>query len=160
MLAPEFRGFYLAWRHQRPGIDRLKTDCIDLLYQHRVDPHVPIEDVAGAISDLMKAGKLLNWGLSEPGCKMSAGHMPCSRSQPFKTSIRCCGAGRKKIAEDPALCRRVFNNLSISQPLFITIKIVDSRRGNLEIKGLRRVAAEIKAERGGFCNVPICAGDE
>lgn len=48
-------------------LKRLKTDRIDLLYQHRVDPEVPIEDVAGAVKDLMKEGKILNWGLSEPG---------------------------------------------------------------------------------------------
>lgn len=48
-------------------LKRLKTDRIDLLYQHRVDPEVPIEDVAGAIKDLIKEGKVLNWGLSEPG---------------------------------------------------------------------------------------------
>lgn len=48
-------------------LKRLQTDRIDLLYQHRVDPTVPIEDVAGAIKDLMKEGKVLNWGLSEPG---------------------------------------------------------------------------------------------
>lgn len=48
-------------------LKRLKTDRIDLLYQHRVDPEVPIEDVAGAIKDLIKEGKILNWGLSEPG---------------------------------------------------------------------------------------------
>jgi aryl-alcohol dehydrogenase-like predicted oxidoreductase len=46
---------------------RLRTDRIDLLYQHRVDPEVPIEDVAGAIADLMKEGKVLHWGLSEMG---------------------------------------------------------------------------------------------
>ncbi len=46
---------------------RLKTDRIDLLYQHRVDPLVPIEDVAGAVKDLMAQGKVLHWGLSEPG---------------------------------------------------------------------------------------------
>lgn len=48
-------------------LKRLQTDHIDLLYQHRVDPNVPIEDVAGAIKDLMKEGKVLHWGLSEPG---------------------------------------------------------------------------------------------
>jgi aryl-alcohol dehydrogenase-like predicted oxidoreductase len=48
---------------------RLRTDRIDLLYQHRVDPKVPIEDVAGAIKDLMTQGKVLNWGLSEMGLK-------------------------------------------------------------------------------------------
>jgi aryl-alcohol dehydrogenase-like predicted oxidoreductase len=46
---------------------RLRTDRIDLLYQHRVDPEVPIEDVAGAVKDLMDEGKVLNWGLSEMG---------------------------------------------------------------------------------------------
>ena len=46
---------------------RLKTDRIDLLYQHRVDPEVPIEDVAGAVGDLMKQGKVLHWGLCEMG---------------------------------------------------------------------------------------------
>lgn len=48
-------------------LQRLRTDRIDLLYQHRVDPNVPIEDVAGVIQDLIKQGKVLNWGLSEAG---------------------------------------------------------------------------------------------
>lgn len=46
---------------------RLNTDRIDLLYQHRVDPTVPIEDVAGVVAELMKEGKVLHWGLSEMG---------------------------------------------------------------------------------------------
>lgn len=46
---------------------RLRTDRIDLLYQHRVDPEVPIEDVAGVVSDLMAEGKVLHWGLCEMG---------------------------------------------------------------------------------------------
>jgi aryl-alcohol dehydrogenase-like predicted oxidoreductase len=50
-------------------LKRLKTDRIDLLYQHRVDPEVPIEDVAGVIKDLMSQGKVLHWGLSEMGLK-------------------------------------------------------------------------------------------
>jgi len=48
-------------------LKRLRTDRIDLLYQHRVDPQVPIEDVAGAIKDLMAQGKVMHWGLSEMG---------------------------------------------------------------------------------------------
>lgn len=48
-------------------LKRLRTDRIDLLYQHRVDPEVPIEDVAGAVKDLIDQGKVLHWGLSEPG---------------------------------------------------------------------------------------------
>jgi aryl-alcohol dehydrogenase-like predicted oxidoreductase len=48
-------------------LKRLRTDRIDLLYQHRVDPAVPIEDVVGAIKDLIGQGKVLHYGLSEPG---------------------------------------------------------------------------------------------
>jgi aryl-alcohol dehydrogenase-like predicted oxidoreductase len=49
------------------SLKRLKTDVIDLLYQHRVDPSVPIEDVAGAVKDLIQAGKVKHFGLSEAG---------------------------------------------------------------------------------------------
>jgi aryl-alcohol dehydrogenase-like predicted oxidoreductase len=59
--------------HIRETVDgmlkRLKTDRIDLLYQHRVDLTVPIEDVAGTVKDLIKAGKVLHFGLSEPSAK-------------------------------------------------------------------------------------------
>jgi aryl-alcohol dehydrogenase-like predicted oxidoreductase len=48
-------------------LKRLRTDRIDLLYQHRVDPAVPIEDVVGTIKDLINQGKVLHYGLSEPG---------------------------------------------------------------------------------------------
>ncbi len=48
-------------------LKRLRTDRIDLLYQHRVDPQVPIEDVAGAVKDPMDQGKVLHWGLCEMG---------------------------------------------------------------------------------------------
>jgi aryl-alcohol dehydrogenase-like predicted oxidoreductase len=48
-------------------LKRLRTDRIDLLYQHRVDPNVPIEDVAGTIKELIQQGKVLHYGLSEPG---------------------------------------------------------------------------------------------
>ncbi len=49
------------------SLKRLRTDVIDLLYQHRVDPNVPIEDVAGAVKDLIKEGKVKHFGLSEAG---------------------------------------------------------------------------------------------
>jgi aryl-alcohol dehydrogenase-like predicted oxidoreductase len=49
------------------SLKRLKVDTIDLLYQHRVDPDVPIEDVAGAVKDLIQQGKVKHFGLSEPG---------------------------------------------------------------------------------------------
>ena len=49
------------------SLRRLRTDTIDLFYQHRVDPEVPIEDVAGAMAELIQAGKVRHWGLSEAG---------------------------------------------------------------------------------------------
>ena len=51
------------------SLKRLKTDVIDLLYQHRVDPNVPIEDVAGAVKELIQAGKVKHFGMSEAGVK-------------------------------------------------------------------------------------------
>ena len=49
------------------ALKRLRTDVIDLLYQHRVDPNVPIEDVAGTVKDLINEGKVKHFGLSEAG---------------------------------------------------------------------------------------------
>ena len=51
------------------SLKRLRVDAIDLFYQHRVDPNVPIEDVAGAVKDLIGAGKVKHFGLSEAGVK-------------------------------------------------------------------------------------------
>ncbi len=74
----------LGTGQQQPGLDsrpehvkaategmlkRLRTDRIDLLYQHRVDPNVPIEDVAGAVKELIREGKVRHFGLSEAGAK-------------------------------------------------------------------------------------------
>jgi aryl-alcohol dehydrogenase-like predicted oxidoreductase len=78
-LSPDFdpRGMKgLAGLNSRPehirqaaegSLKRLKVDVIDLLYQHRVDPNVPIEDVAGAVKDLIQEGKVKHFGLSEAG---------------------------------------------------------------------------------------------
>lgn len=59
--------------HIREAVDgslkRLQTDSIDLLYQHRVDPNTPIEDTAGAVKELIEAGKVKHFGLSEAGAK-------------------------------------------------------------------------------------------
>jgi aryl-alcohol dehydrogenase-like predicted oxidoreductase len=64
-------GFNSRPEHIRQVVDaqlrRLRTDRIDLLYQHRVDPAVPIEDVAGTVKELVTAGKVRHYGLSEPG---------------------------------------------------------------------------------------------
>lgn len=51
------------------SLKRLRTDYIDLYYQHRVDPQVPIEEVAGTMKELYDEGKILHWGLSEPGAE-------------------------------------------------------------------------------------------
>ncbi len=51
------------------SLKRLKVDTIDLLYQHRVDPNVPIEDVAGTVKELIREGKVKHFGLSEAGVK-------------------------------------------------------------------------------------------
>src|SRR5690349_8109076 len=53
--------------HIDAALKRLRTDVIDLLYQHRVDPNVPIEDVAGAVKDLIRQGKVKHFGMSEAG---------------------------------------------------------------------------------------------
>ncbi len=84
VIATKF-GFDLGGSDNRPGapglnsrpehikqaaegsLKRLKVDVIDLLYQHRVDPNVPIEDVAGAVKDLIQEGKVKHFGLSEAG---------------------------------------------------------------------------------------------
>jgi aryl-alcohol dehydrogenase-like predicted oxidoreductase len=73
--APQARWSVLDSRpaHIRQVVDaslkRLRVEVIDLLYQHRVDPDVPIEDVAGAVKDLIQAGKVKHFGLSEAGVK-------------------------------------------------------------------------------------------
>src|ERR1700723_239151 len=84
VIATKF-GFDLGGSDNRPGVagvnsrpehikqavdgslKRLKVDTIDLLYQHRVDPNVPIEDVAGAVKDLIQQGKVKHFGMSEAG---------------------------------------------------------------------------------------------
>jgi aryl-alcohol dehydrogenase-like predicted oxidoreductase len=81
VIATKF-GFKIGPKGEQVGLDsrpehvkevadaslkRLRTDVIDLFYQHRVDPDVPIEDVAGAVKDLIQAGKVKHFGLSEPG---------------------------------------------------------------------------------------------
>jgi aryl-alcohol dehydrogenase-like predicted oxidoreductase len=66
------------------SLKRLRTDRIDLLYQHRVDPQVPIEDVAGTIKDLKEEGKVLHWGLSEMGpntLRRAHAELPVSAAQ-------------------------------------------------------------------------------
>jgi aryl-alcohol dehydrogenase-like predicted oxidoreductase len=71
---PQWTGLNSRPEHIRKAVEgslkRLKTDVIDLLYQHRVDPNVPIEDVAGTVKDLIKEGKVKHFGLSEAGVQI------------------------------------------------------------------------------------------
>ena len=55
--------------HTEAALKRLRTDVIDLLYQHRVDPNVPVEDVAGTVKDLIRQGKVKHFGMSEAGAE-------------------------------------------------------------------------------------------
>jgi aryl-alcohol dehydrogenase-like predicted oxidoreductase len=70
---PKFIGLNSRPEHIKAVADaslqRLRVDRIDLFYQHRVDPNVPIEDVAGAVKDLIQAGKVAHFGLSEAGAQ-------------------------------------------------------------------------------------------
>ena len=75
------------------SLRRLRTDYIDLYYQHRVDTTVPIEDVAGTVMELIQAGKVLNFGMSEAAAGTSGERTPCSRWQRCRASTRC-GVGR------------------------------------------------------------------
>ena len=75
------------------SLERLRIETIDLFYQHRVDPDVPIEDVAGAVKDLIDEGKVRHFGLSEAGVRRSAGPTPSIRSPPSRASTHCGGGG-------------------------------------------------------------------
>src|ERR1700752_3040937 len=77
------------------SLKRLKTDVIDLFYQHRVDPNVRIEDVAGAVKDLIQQGKVKHFGLSKQVCRPFVAHTPFSRSRRSRANIRCGGESLK-----------------------------------------------------------------
>jgi aryl-alcohol dehydrogenase-like predicted oxidoreductase len=77
------------------SLRRLRTDVIDLFYQHRVDPNVPIEDVAGAVKDLIAQEKCGTWGFRRPACRRFAERMPFSRSPRCKVNILSGGGSQK-----------------------------------------------------------------
>ena len=76
------------------SLKRLKTDRIDLFYQHRVDPDVPIEDVAGAVRDLIHEGKVKHFGLSEAGVKTIRRAHAVQPVRRCKANTHCGGASR------------------------------------------------------------------
>jgi aryl-alcohol dehydrogenase-like predicted oxidoreductase len=78
------------------SLKRLKTDVIDLFYQHRVDTEVPIEDVAGAVKDLIQQGKVKHFGLSEAGVKTIRRAHAVQPSRRSKANTRCGFENRKR----------------------------------------------------------------
>jgi aryl-alcohol dehydrogenase-like predicted oxidoreductase len=77
------------------SLKRLKTDVIDLYYQHRVDPNVPIEDVAGTVKDLIQQGKVKHFGLSEPGLQTIRRAHAVQPITAIQTSTQFCGGSRR-----------------------------------------------------------------
>ena len=77
-------------------LKRLRTDVIDLFYQHRVDPNVPIEEVAGAVKDLIQQGKVKHFGLSEAGVRTIRRAHAVSQSPRYKANTPCGGESRNK----------------------------------------------------------------
>ena len=113
VIATKF-GFDLSGSDTRPGaaglnsrpkhikeavegsLKRLRVEAIDLLYQHRVDPNVPIEDVAGAVKELIQAGKVKHFGLSEAGVQTIRRAMRSSRSRRCRANTRCGRERRRR----------------------------------------------------------------
>jgi hypothetical protein len=93
------------------SLTRLRTDRIDLFYQHRVNPDVPIEDVAGAVGELIRAGKVSTSACPKPPPRRSAAPTPSNPSPPCRTSTRCGGSGPR-----PRSCRCVRSSASAWSP--------------------------------------------
>lgn len=78
------------------SLKRLKTDRIDLLYQHRVDPNVPMEEVAGTVKELIAQGKVKHFGLSEAGVESIKRAHAVHPVAHCKVNTRCGGANLKR----------------------------------------------------------------
>jgi aryl-alcohol dehydrogenase-like predicted oxidoreductase len=91
------------------SLKRLKRELIDLFYQHRVDPNVPIEDVAGTVRDPIRKGKVKHFGMSEPGVATVGLAHAVQQVAAFKASTRFGGASAKRIS-----CRRSKSSASAS----------------------------------------------
>ena len=96
------------------SLKRLKVETIDLFYQHRVDPDVPIEDVAGAVKELIQQGKVRHFGLSEPGVQHDPPR-PCRAAGdggPERILAVVAGAGEGRVAR----ARRARHRVRAVQP--------------------------------------------
>ncbi len=93
------------------SLKRLRTDRIDLFYQHRVDPNVPIEDVAGTVKDLIREGKVKHFGLSEAGVQTIRRAHAVQPVAALRASTRCGGVSQRRNC-----CRRARSWASGSCP--------------------------------------------
>lgn len=82
------------------SLKRLRTDHIDLLYQHRVDPNVPVEEVAEVVKELMQEGKVLHWGMSEASARSIRRAHAVVRFRQYRASMLSGGANRKQNLPD------------------------------------------------------------
>ena len=105
------------------SLKRLKTDVIDLFYQHRVDPNVAIEDVAGAVKDLIQAGKVKHFGLSEAGVQTIHRAHAVQLVTDSRANTRCGGARPRR-----KCCLRSSNSGSASFRLALLVKVSSRER--------------------------------
>ena len=105
------------------SLKRLKVETIDLLYQHRVDPNVPIEDVAGAVKELIQAGKVKHFGMSEAGAKTIRRAHAVQPVTACKANTRCGGSGQKRRS-----FQRWRNSESDSCPIALSAKASSRER--------------------------------
>ena len=97
------------------SLKRLQTDYIDLLYQHRVDPKIPMEDVAGTVKELIQEGKVLHFGLSEASAKsIREAHAVCPVSAK-RIFSNLAGTGNKNISDPRRTWNRACSILSFGQ---------------------------------------------
>ena len=94
------------------SLRRLRTDRIDLLYQHRVDPNVPMEEVASTVKDLMQEGKVLHWDCRKPVHAPSVAPMPYVLYQRYRANMLSGGENQKR-----RYFRRLKNWASVSFPI-------------------------------------------
>ena len=108
------------------SLRRLKIDHIDLLYQHRVDPDVPMEDVAGTVKKLIRKGRSVISACRRRARNRSGARMPCSRSPRCKASIRCGPASRRTSSSNPRGTRHRLRSVQSAGKGFLTGKIDES----------------------------------
>ena len=166
--------------HIRQAVDgslrRLGIDTIDLLYQHRVDPDVPIEDVAGTVKELIEAGKVRHFGLSEAGvrhhpprARRAAGHRAAERvlavagasprprsSRPWRSSASgSCRSARSAGASSPARSSQTTRSATTTSARNLPRFTAEARQANQALVDLlgrdrRAQGRDARADRAGL----------